>query len=275
MYLGEQEFYVDKGTKGPVICCTMKGIVFVMFHANPQVCQFCDLAKPEFMQLAQIIPGAKFGLCNLSQYPGLVQMSYKTITPLNKVPLFILFVNGRPFMNYEGQKQIKPFAEFMQQALARLQSQQVFSSGGAETTASAEELERTPHGLAYDYDYVTISNPNSMGGVTCTEEGVCYLTSKEALGSTEPPKPQQQQPQMQQYQQQRPYFPQQQQQPPMYQQQQFMQQQQQPMFQQQPYYPQQQRMPTGNMYTQAQQNYMPQRQQQPYYPPQQQQFYQR
>lgn len=218
LYLGQQEFYVDNGMKGPVVCCALKGVVFVMFHANPNVCQFCDLAKPEFFKLASIVSNAKYGLCNLSQYPELVSMSAKTITPLQKVPLFILYVNGRPFMNYEGPKQIKPFAEFMQQALARLQQQQVFSAAG-ESTMSIEESEMTPHGLAYDYDYVTVSNPNSMGGVTCTEEGVCYLTSKEALGSLEekpnqqnPMMQQQQQPQMQQYRPQQAYHPPQQQQ---------------------------------------------------------------
>ena len=291
LYLGQQEFYVDRGTKGPVVFCALKGVVFVMFHANPQVCQFCDIAKPEFIQLAQIIGGAKFGLCNLSQYPELVQMSANTITPLNKVPLFILFVNGRPFMNYEGPKLIKHFAEFMQQALARLQSQQVFSAAGV-ATMSLEETEKTPHGLAYDYDYVTVSNPSTMGSVTCNEDGVCYLTSKEALGSLEE-KPNQQHPmnsqshqqsasgQMQQYRQQQPYYPQQQQQQQAYQQQQQqygggVPQMYRPAAQ--PYYPPQQQQQYGGGYTQAQQNYMyQQRPQQAYYPPQQQNeaFYQR
>lgn len=264
LYLGEQEFYVDKGTKGPVICTQQQGVIFVMFHANPGQCQFCDIAKPEFMKLAQIIAGAKFGLCNLMQCANLVERSQRTIMPLRNVPLFILFYNGRPFINYSGEKQLKHFARFMQEMLQRLSNQQVFSQGGFQQL-SLEEAEKTPHGLAYDYDSVSSSDPNTCS-LTCNEDGVCYLASKEIYGAQQQqPPPQQQQsppPMMMQQQQQQPYYPPQQPQ-------QFYQQ------PQQPYYPQQQQQQYNPYINQQQQ------QQQPYYPMQQQQqqpqpqFYQR
>jgi hypothetical protein len=271
LYLGEQDFYVDKGTKGNVICCTQKGVLFVMFQADPGVCQYCELAKPEFMQLPQIIGGAKFALCNLSKCPNLVQLSYQTITPLNKVPLFILFVNGRPFMNYSGEKQIKHFAEFMQNVLQRLSQQSGLQniSGGA-AGGNNLESERTAYGIPYDFDYEEVNSTNV--GINC-ENGVCYITSKDAYGTTEGKHPMsntqmgpagaRQQPQQPQ-QQQMMYPPQQQQQmmyPPQQQQQMMYQpQQQQRMYQppQQspamPYQPQQQRMAQPYVPRQA---YMP------------------
>lgn len=287
LYLGEQDFYFAQSAKGVVVCCTQKAPTFVMFHADPSICKFCDLAKPEFMQLHQIISGAKFGLCNLSRCRGLYERSKQSITPLDKVPLFILFVNGRPFMNYTGEKQLKHFAEFMQQALHRVGSQQVFSDGTA-SVVPLEQKEKTPHGLAYDYDFVEVSNPSLMGSVTCNEDGFCYLTSadvnrpneiekssgpnhgpsnimnpqilpagmsnnsQQAKQQQQPPQYQGGYPPMQAPQQ--PYYP------PPHQpnQQQFYPPQQQPYYppQQQPYYP-----PQG----------MQQRPQQPYYPPQGQQ----
>ncbi len=272
LYLGEQDFYVDKGTKGNVICCTQKGVLFVMFQADPGVCQYCELAKPEFMQLPQIIGGAKFGLCNLSKCPNLVQLSYQTITPLNKVPLFILFVNGRPFMNYSGEKQIKHFAEFMQNVLQRLSQQSGLQniSGGAGANGNNLESERTAYGIPYDFDYEEVSSTNV--GINC-ENGVCYITSKDAYGSTEGKHPMsntqmggpggaRQQP-MQQQQQQHLYTPPAQ--PPMmYQQQMYQagQQQQQRMYQPPPQsmaYPQQQQQRMAQPYVPRQYQQQPQR----------------
>ena len=299
LYLGEQDFYVDKGTKGPVICLQYKDIHFVFFHANKDVCSYCDTAKPEFIKLAQFISGAKFGLCNLSTESNLITKSLNTVIPLNKVPLFILFVNGRPFMNYTGEKTLNHFVEFMQNVIKRLKTQQVFNQDGVQT-ATLEQTEKTPHGLAYDYDYVSISNPN-LGNITCTEEGICYLTAKEAHGTTSTPASTQQSPQHSEKRQQAPYHPPQQQQQPQrqpqpqqyqphpqqYQQppqqpqyQQPRQPQQQPQYQQQPqqqYYPQQ-APPQPQYFQQQPQNRQQYPLQQPQYPASQQQqteFYNR
>ena len=309
LYLGSQDFYVGQGSKGPVICCTINGVVFVMFHADPQKCQNCDVAKPEFQQLPHIISGAKFAYCNMSRCEDLAEMSFKTITPLNRVPLFILFVNGRPFMNYTGQRQLKHFAEFMQLALQRLQQQTVFGSNGQAEILSPEQAEKENGNLPYDYDYVTVTNPTMIGQVTC-EEGVCYLMpAKEGYGGTEDASKRQamnpmQQPVAlgQQQQQRSPAMPQQMQGPPPQQQyravappqQQYMnrmpqQQPQQPYYPpqqqqfqqpyyapvQQPYYPPPQAATSRPMMTQAQQQMYPAAQQQPYYPPQQQYYQQR
>jgi len=302
LYLGSQDFYVGQGSKGPVICCTINGVVFVMFHADPQKCQNCDVAKPEFQQLPHIISGAKFAYCNMSRCEDLAEMSFKTITPLNRVPLFILFVNGRPFMNYTGQRQLKHFAEFMQLALQRLQQQTVFGSNGQAEILSPEQAEKENGNLPYDYDYVTVTNPTMIGQVTC-EEGVCYLMpAKEGYGGTEDASKRQAMNPMQQQQQRSPAMPQQMQGPPPQQQyravappqQQYMnrmpqQQPQQPYYPpqqqqfqqpyyapvQQPYYPPPQAATSRPMMTQAQQQMYPAAQQQPYYPPQQQYYQQR
>ena len=292
LYLGDQDFYLDKNpkTNNLVVCTTQKDVIFVMFHADQGRCSYCEAAKPEFLKLAQIIQGAKFGLCNLSRFEGLVQksMSPGCLTPLNKVPLFILFVKGRPFLNYTGEKTLKHFAEFMQKALLRLQEQQVFNQQGNVQTMSAEAMERTPHGLAYDYDYTTVTNSSTIGQITCSDEGVCYLTSKECgLGGCDVKSGgSQQQPPPQQSQQQSFHAPSnvmnqgiyQQHSAPTYQvqQQQMFQPQQPNTYQQQrmnqPYYPpQQQQQQQQQQPRMTQPYYPPQQQQQQYYPPQQQQ----
>ena len=178
-YLGEQDFFLSQGTSGMVVSCNQRGICFVMFHADTGVCPHCDNAKPEFQQLSRIIPGARFGLCNMSRCPNLMAQSLRTQTPLNRVPVFLLFINGRPWLTYAGEKQVKHFANFMQQAMQRIQNQQSFGvSTNSDGQFNVEDV--TAEGMPYDYDLVTVTNSSVIGQMTCTDDGVCYLTSKES-----------------------------------------------------------------------------------------------
>jgi hypothetical protein len=268
LYLGEQDFYISQGTKGLVVCCRQNGIQFVMFHADPGVCQYCELAKPEFVQLEQFVAGVKFGLCNLSKARGLYEKSTQTITPLQKVPMFILFVNGRPFINYTGEHKLKHFAEFLQQMTARLQNQQVFGEQGMQTM-SAEMKEKTAFGIPYDYDYESVSDASNVGNIVCDDKG-CYLTHKDLYGGgDEQPKPAQQSnmmnPQVLQQQAYHPPAPA----PVQVQQQPQPRQQYQPQQYQQPYYP-----PAQPQYQQPYYPPVQQQQQAAYYPPPQPQYQQ-
>lgn len=191
LFLSEQDFMIDpNGPRGPVVCTKQKGIMFVMFMANPNVCKYCDLAKPEFMQLPHIINNVKFGICNLSSCPNLQARSLETITPLQKVPTFIVYINGRPVINYDNERTTKHFAEFMKQVLTSLSQQQgggaaQLGQGGANGgqggiyASQGEQMEKTAYGVAYDHDILTINDPSQMSGITCTEDGVCYFTNAE------------------------------------------------------------------------------------------------
>ncbi len=244
------------GPRGPVVCTKQTGIMFVMFMADPNVCKFCDLAKPEFMQLPHIINNVKFGICNLSRCPNLQARSMETITPLQKVPTFIVYINGRPTINYDNERTTKHFAEFMKQVISKLQQPQ---QGGQQAqygangmTTSGEQVEKTAYGVAYDHDILTINDPSQMSGVTCSEDGVCYFTNAE-VGVNKQAALTQAQAQIQQQQQQMGM-----QQPMQHQQ---MQQQQMGMQQRQMYNPNQQamqmqmRQPAPNQYIQQQQQY--------------------
>ena len=196
LYLSEQDFYVDQGTKGLVVCTKQPGICFVFFHGEQGQCKYCDTAKPEFMQLPYLIGGAKFGMVNLSRCNNLQQQSLNTITPLRQIPTFILFVNGRPFINYDStqERTVKKFAEFMQNIMQRLQKQQSFNptlNGGSASSIPSEVAEKTPHGLAYDYDYITIGDSAINGNITCTDDGVCYFTNAEIAPKSTPKPPSQ------------------------------------------------------------------------------------
>ncbi len=196
LHLGEKDFYIEQGQKGPVVCTSLKGIVFVFFHADKGQCHHCDLADPEFSQLPQFVSGSKFACCNLYRCPMLQQKSLQTITPFKKVPAFIVFVNGKPFMNYEGERTLKHFAEFMQNVFKILNKQQSFNNG-QKTSSNVEPVEKTPFGIAYDYDYITVTDASVNGSLTCSDDGVCYFTSGEINQKPKPSQPTQSVPQHQ------------------------------------------------------------------------------
>ena len=185
-HLSENDFTIAQNNRGSIVALKPDGIWFVMFTADPGQCKYCDLAKPEFSILPQFIQNVKFGMVNLQRCPTLRQNSMSTITPLQNVPAFILYMNGIPKINYDSERTTRQFAEFLKKATTTLQQQQ--NQFGAQPTAqhphapppqngSLAEVDTTPGGAkAYDFDYVAVTDPGLMGSVTCTEDGVCYFT---------------------------------------------------------------------------------------------------
>ena len=193
LYLNENDFFIGKGVRGPIACCNVPGIVFVMFMADPNVCKYCELAKPEFMQLPKIIQGAKFAACNLSRCKNLMEHSKQTTTPLTSVPGFILFVNNKPWIQYDGPRTARDFAQFLKDAIHKLQTRQ--TEGGQPIAQPTATDEKTAYGIAYDYDVISVSDPGLQGTLTCNEEGVCYLTNAETKPTSGIPQHQQPPPQ--------------------------------------------------------------------------------
>ena len=51
-----------------------------------------------------MVTGCQFGVVNVSTSKKLVDMTRQTTSPITYVPLLILYVNGRPYMKYDGEK---------------------------------------------------------------------------------------------------------------------------------------------------------------------------
>ena len=118
IHLTSQDFYIDKKksiqpTNDLVLCVKKDGLFFVMFHADKNICKFCDEIMPFFVQLPRMFPMCSFGLININKNINLAIESKKTITNITHVPYFLFFVNGRPAMRYDGQRNPNEIIKFL------------------------------------------------------------------------------------------------------------------------------------------------------------------
>jgi hypothetical protein len=160
-----KEFFLDKAPKGNVMCCTQKGIMFVLFHADSARCTYCEEIIPEFRKLPYSMAGIKFAMVNINKNKELVDMSSKTIAPITYVPYMILYVEGRPFTRYDGERKLQDILGFLNTVLNGLKNKRDF-------------FENKNFKLESD---VPVYTTGSQMNVICdTEKGVCYLSSKDA-----------------------------------------------------------------------------------------------
>ena len=120
LHLTNNDFYVDNGKKGKVMCTTQKDILFAFFHLNDNECSNCTTMIPEFVNVAKRLPQIKYALVNLSKYPEIFKKTVDTIAPIKYVPYLIIFVNNRPFLRYDGGKSSSEMYEFIKELLENM-----------------------------------------------------------------------------------------------------------------------------------------------------------
>lgn len=166
IHLTANDFELRECNKGQALCMKYPELTFILFHAEPDKCPHCNDTLPEFRKLPYIINGCKFALVNLNRYPDIARMSKVTTTPLEYVPYLVLYINGRPFIRYEGDKNLQALAEFVSEFMTRLKSQANFVST-QKATKIQDEIPK--YSIAIPYS------------VVCDEDkGVCYLKYDEA-----------------------------------------------------------------------------------------------
>jgi thioredoxin-like negative regulator of GroEL len=120
-FLRSQDFYLDEGTKGKVMCNNTKGFCLVLFHADSSRCTHCEECIPEFKKLPYKMGGVKFALVNVNRERDVVQMSGVTISPITYVPYIVLYINGRPTFRYDGERTTEKMLEFLNDVISSLQ----------------------------------------------------------------------------------------------------------------------------------------------------------
>ena len=171
-HLTSNDFYIEPTADGKkVMCMDSRGLFLVMFHANPDRCQHCEETLPEFRKLPQRMGNCKFALVNLNANPDLVKMSKMTKAPIEYVPFIVLYVNGRPFLKYEGDRTLPAFMEFLQEVMQKLQSKQSF-------------IENKNYKIESEIPPYTVGIPYSV--VCDNDKGICYLSTSEAYKSAPP-----------------------------------------------------------------------------------------
>lgn len=110
LFLTKDDLHLEESSKGGLILCNCvrRGISVVLFYSAH--CEHCTKLIPIFKRMPGHITGVQFALSLVNQ--AIATLSKKTIAPIQYVPLIILFVNGRPFIRYDGaftEHEIKSF----------------------------------------------------------------------------------------------------------------------------------------------------------------------
>ncbi len=125
--LSSLDFYIDKGQKGNILCTTEKDTLFIMFYnesynSNSNTSSNIKQILSIFPQLLNAckVSKIKFGICNLGIYKDIELKMSQTIMPLKDNSTFILYVDGKPAMRYEGEKTVTNIIKFINDFIQHL-----------------------------------------------------------------------------------------------------------------------------------------------------------
>jgi len=166
LFLQSDDFFVDQGQKGRILCTNIRGLSLILFYSTE--CGFCQKFIPMFKTMPGRINGCQFGMINVSKNKDVVFMSRDTVAPIKYVPYIILYVNGKPFVRYDGPHDEREIVKFVIDVASKLNNREKFA--GNNTTSSGGEIKDTGKGIpAY-----------TIGVPLCGEDGVCYLNFDDA-----------------------------------------------------------------------------------------------
>ena len=170
LFLSTEDFHLVKGTKGAIMTTNIPGFSLILFYSTQ--CEHCQSLIPIFKQLPGTVGGCQFGMINVSHNKQCVLMSRETIAPIRVVPYIILYINGKPYMRYQGPHDAKEISRFIVEVSQKMQTRQTFTK-----QEEKEVAKQKPKGEIPAY---TIGKP--LYGQE--DDNVCYLDFTDAYGST-------------------------------------------------------------------------------------------
>lgn len=125
LFLSSDDFNITKGSKGNIMCNSIPGFSLILFYSTQ--CQHCQTLIPIFKRLPGTIGGCQFGMINVSTNKQCVRMSRDTVAPISYVPYVVLYIQGKPFMRYNGPHESEEIKRFIIEVANKVQSKQKFS----------------------------------------------------------------------------------------------------------------------------------------------------
>jgi len=162
LYLSEKDFKVVQGPEGSTLCNGVKGFFMVLYYSKE--CVHCHSFMPIFKKIPHSVSGCQFGLVNVTQNPNMVKMSEKTISPIQYVPYIILYVNGKPFLRYDGPRTEEGVKNFIMEVSKKLDNKKYFTQTRKKKAKPEDKI--PPY---------CIARPKCEGDV-------CYLSYDKAYG---------------------------------------------------------------------------------------------
>lgn len=119
---------------GEIVCNNIRGVSLILMYATK--CEFCRRLIPIFKRLPGTIGGCQFGMVNIETERDLVRMSLNTLVPVSYVPLIVLYLNGKPFIRYDGAHEEQDIRAFLIDVTTRLQTRERFAGDRAASGAA-------------------------------------------------------------------------------------------------------------------------------------------
>ena len=160
LFLTYKDFNIQQGNTGKFLINNIPGFSFILFYSTQ--CSHCKRLIPLFKQLPSAVNGCKFGMINVSKNKQIVNMSKNTVAPITYVPYLILYINGRPFMRYDGPHKMNEVRRFIFEVHNKVKHKQQFSK-----ETKTNNVEKQP--VKKSIPAYTIGNPK------CGKDDVCYL----------------------------------------------------------------------------------------------------
>jgi hypothetical protein len=126
LFLQTQDFNIQKGVKGDILCHGIRGLSLVIFYSTN--CQYSRHLIPIFKRLPGQVGGCQFGMINISLERNIILMSKSTISEIKYVPLIILYVSGKPFIRYDGPHDENEIRRFIFEVSNKIQTKEKFTS---------------------------------------------------------------------------------------------------------------------------------------------------
>lgn len=155
LFLTSEDFFI----KGDNLCSNIQGISLILFYSTQ--CIHCKCLTPIFKSLPGTIGGCQFGMINVSNSKSCVKMSRETLSPITYVPYIILYINGSPFMRYNGPAEQSEIQRFVLEVANKIQTKQKFTEEIITKNISKE------------------IPPYTIGHPVCNDN-VCYLEFEDA-----------------------------------------------------------------------------------------------
>lgn len=169
LFLNADDFVMKKAEKGNLLCLNydIQGLSLVLFYSNE--CQHCNKLMVKYKQLPFNINGCQFTMININKPDNrrIVQSSNHTIVPITYVPDILLYVDGVPYMRYDGPHEIHSIKAFILDVYQQLQKT-AFMEGSTNQQQSVqrqgEQHRQTQSSSSTSQSRPSASLPNAQNG---------------------------------------------------------------------------------------------------------------
>jgi len=156
LFLTSEDFRLNDSNQ---MLCNIRGFSLILFYSTQ--CKFCKDLIPIFKKLPGSIGGCQFGMINISHNKKCIMLSQKSNTPIREVPYVILYVNGAPYVRYNGPHDPQQIINFIIEVANKYKKEQSLKQNNVNNNTTTKKKSSIP-------EYTT-------GKPLCGQDDVCYL----------------------------------------------------------------------------------------------------